>query len=115
MMHASSELAFVSALGANSLLRIMLALIFCCLILRALLLARLRTKHRDVWVALGMPTIFGTESASNGLLRFTGVRGPFRQLHDRVLNALVLLQRVAIIATILSFVGALVLGFLGRK
>ena len=99
----------------NELIPILVALILVGLINRALLLERLRNRHHDVWVAMGMPTSFGSRKGSHELLRFMGVRGEFQRLNDAVLTAFVYVHRFVIVAAVLTFAGVILLAMMGQK
>jgi hypothetical protein len=110
-----SEVTSLVPITPTELLPIVMALIFVSLIIRALLLERLRTLHHDVWVAMGMPTNFGSRKGSHELLRFTGFRGSFLKLDDQVLNAFVYIHRFAVVTMLVAFAGIILLALAGRK
>lgn len=101
---------FLPMISISTLAQIFVGLILFLLIDRAIIVKRLRAKHRDVWVSLGSPKMFGDGKTSLGLLRFMGLRGDARKLGDQVLSALVYIHWIAVISVILAFLGIIFLG-----
>ena len=91
---------FLSTVSSNELPQFGMALILVCLVIRGLLLER-------------QPKIFASGKSLSELLQFTGVRGEYRKLQDRVFNLLVYIQRVAIISLLVLFVSVILLGLAG--
>ena len=82
---------------------------------RIFIIERLYRNHRATWTSLGSPKTFGSGVASENLFKFIGVRGHFRDLEDKTLNALAYINRFAVAAAILTFCLAIIFALVGAK
>lgn len=86
---------------------VMMPALFLAFLNIAMLMQRLRTSHSDTWVSLGRPAIF--QGRSSSLLKFIGLGGSYRALHDTRLNWHVRVHYVLSAILVAAFLGMILL------